>query len=107
MNHRRYQMQYFISLNNEWCPRRTAKIDLAFGRRSPHKYLAISQRRRFSVVGPSIWNDLPVDLRSLLAVRPAAKGFTSLLSSFSLVVAGLGALLSSFLSGRYINAQNE
>ena len=32
----------------------------------PPARLAIMQRRAFSVVGPSAWNDLPVELRSLL-----------------------------------------
>src|SRR6218665_514501 len=30
----------------------------------PRAHLAIMQRRAFSVVGPSAWNDLPVELRS-------------------------------------------
>ena len=72
----------------------------------PRARLSIGQRRPFSIVGPSIWNDLPLDLRSLLAVRPTGY-ITSHLSPFSLVVAGLGALLSNFLKGHYINAQNE
>ena len=67
--------------------------------------LAIKQRRAFLVVGPSIWNDLPLKLRSLLVSHPV--GFYKSLNRFSLVVAGPGALLSSFLKGRYINALNE
>ena len=46
----------------------------------PRARLAIGQRRPFSVVGPSIWNDLPLDLRSLLVVRPS--GFYKSLKSF-------------------------
>jgi len=71
----------------------------------PRARLAIGQCRPCSVVGLCIWNDLPLALRSLLAA--VRQGFTSHLSPFSLVVAGLGALLSRFLKGRYINAQNE
>ena len=37
----------------------------------PRARLAIKQRRAFSVVGPSIWNDLPLKLRSLLVSHPA------------------------------------
>jgi len=36
----------------------------------PWAHLATVQRRAFSVVGPSAWNDLPVELRSLLMARP-------------------------------------
>src|SRR6218665_1249515 len=34
-------------------------------------HLANVQRKAFSVVGPSAWNDLPVELRSLLMARPS------------------------------------
>src|SRR6218665_3227726 len=37
----------------------------------PRTRLAIMQRRAFSVVGPSAWNDLPVELRSLLMTSPS------------------------------------
>ena len=46
----------------------------------PRARLAIRKRRPFSVVGPSIWNDLPLDLRSLLVVHPS--GFYKSLKSF-------------------------
>ena len=46
----------------------------------PRARLAIRQRRAFSVVGPTVWNDLPVTLRSLLVVHPA--GFYKSLKSF-------------------------
>jgi len=54
----------------------------------PQVHLAIIQCRGFLVLGPSIWKDLPLEQRL----------FSTSLSSFSsLVVAGLSALLSSFL----------
>src|SRR6218665_2274866 len=37
----------------------------------PRARLAIMQLRAFSVVGPSAWNDLPVELRSLLMTSPS------------------------------------
>src|SRR6218665_2331865 len=37
----------------------------------PRARLAIMQRRAFSVVGPSAWNDLPFELRSLLMAHPS------------------------------------
>ena len=43
--------------------------------------LAIMQRRAFSVVGPSAWNDLPVQLHSLLMTSPS-KFYISLKSFF-------------------------
>src|ERR1043165_8258161 len=46
----------------------------------PRARLVIKQRRAFSVVGPSIWNDLPLKLRSLLVSHPA--GFYKSLKSF-------------------------
>src|SRR6218665_3105916 len=72
----------------------------------PRVRLAIMQRRAFSVVGPSAWNDLPFELRSLLMAHPSI--FYISLKSFLLSVAGLGApLSSSLLKRRYINLQNE
>jgi len=38
-------------------------------------------RCAFSVVGPSIWNELPLELRSLLVIHPS-KFYKSLKSSF-------------------------
>src|SRR6218665_901016 len=43
----------------------------------PWVHLATMQRRAFSVVGPSAWNDLPVELRSLL-IACASKFYISL-----------------------------
>ena len=71
----------------------------------PRARLAIKQRRAFSVVGPSTWNDLPLKLRSLLVSHPA--GFYKSLKSFFFSRGWSGALLSSFLKRRYINALNE
>ena len=73
----------------------------------PRARLAIMQRRAFSVVGPLAWNDLPVELRSLLMNSPSKYYFTSA-SSPSLAVTGLGApLRGSVLKRRYITLQNE
>ena len=47
----------------------------------PQARLAIMQRRTFTVVGPSAWNDLPVELRSLLMTSPS-KFYISLKSFF-------------------------
>src|SRR6218665_592655 len=52
----------------------------------PCARLAIMQRRVFSVVGPSAWNDLPFELHSLLMAHP---------------------LSSSLLKRRYVSLQNE
>ena len=46
----------------------------------PRARLAIKQRRAFSVVGPSIWNDLPLKLRFLLVSHPT--GFYKSLKTF-------------------------
>src|SRR6218665_1939082 len=61
-----------------------------------HLRVAIMQRRAFSVVGPSAWNYLPIELRSLLMTSPS-KFCISLNSSIpsSLALTGLGAPLSS------------
>src|SRR6218665_1575008 len=47
----------------------------------PRASLAIMQRRAFSVVGPSAWNELPFELRSLLMAHPS-KFYISLKSVF-------------------------
>ena len=47
----------------------------------PRARLAIMQRRAFSVVGPSAWNDLPFELCSLLMAHPS-KFYISLKSFF-------------------------
>ena len=68
----------------------------------PRTHLATMQRRAFSV-GPSTWNDLPVELRFLLI-----QNFTSSLSPSFLAVTGLGTPLScSVLKKHYISLQNE
>jgi len=36
----------------------------------PRARLVIMQRRVFSIEGPSAWNDLPFELRSLLVAHP-------------------------------------
>src|SRR6218665_206088 len=47
----------------------------------PRARLAIMQRRAFSIVGPSAWNDLPFELRSVLMAHPS-KFYISLKSFF-------------------------
>src|SRR6218665_1701080 len=47
----------------------------------PRAHLAIMQRRAFSIVGPSAWNDLPFELRSVLMAHPS-KFYISLKSFF-------------------------
>ena len=47
----------------------------------PRARLDIMQRRAFSVVGPSAWNELPFELRSLLMAHPS-KFYISLKSFF-------------------------
>src|SRR6218665_3008611 len=47
----------------------------------PRARLAIMQRRAFSVVGPTEWNHLPFELRSLLMAHPS-KFYISLKSFF-------------------------
>ena len=49
----------------------------AFG---PLAHLATVQQRAFSVVGPSVWNDLPIELPSLLMAHPSK--FHVILKSF-------------------------
>src|ERR1700733_7531490 len=46
----------------------------------PRARLATAQRRAFSIVGPSIWNDLPHELRLLLPVN--LTGFLKSLKTF-------------------------
>jgi len=75
----------------------------------PRARLAIMQRRAFSVVGPSAWNDLPFELRSLLMAHPSK--FYFFLKSFFFVrdrAISIGTpLSSSLLKRRYIGLQNE
>ena len=47
----------------------------------PQAHLVIVQRMAFSVVGPSAWNDLPFELRSLLMAHPS-KFYISLKAFF-------------------------
>src|SRR6218665_1581104 len=47
----------------------------------PRARLAIMQRRAFSIVGPSAWNDLPFELHSVLMAHPS-KFYISLKSFF-------------------------
>ena len=46
----------------------------------PRVHTAIRQRRDFSIVGPSTWNTLPSDLRSL--PRDMSGSFYKLLKTF-------------------------
>ena len=46
----------------------------------PRSYTAIKQNRAFSAAGPSIWNGLPFELRSL--PRDFSSSFYSLLKTF-------------------------
>ena len=65
--------------------------------------LVIMQRKAFSVVCLSAWNDLPIELRSLLMAHHC----NFYISSSFLSVTGLGApLSSSLLKRRYISLQN-
>ncbi len=47
----------------------------------PRARLTIRQCRAFSIVGPSVWNDLPFELRSLLVAQPS-RFYKSLKSFF-------------------------
>src|SRR5688572_1848270 len=58
----------------------------------PRAHTTIRQRRAFSIVGPSIWNGLPLDLR--LMPRLDSRSFYKYLKSHFLAVARLGAPLS-------------
>ena len=73
----------------------------------PRARLPIIQRRAFSVVGSSAWNDLP--LSSVPCWWPPIPNFTSPSSPFPLAAIGLGAppSSSSVLKRRYISLQNE
>jgi len=51
--------------------------------------LAIMQRRAFSVVSPSAWNDFPSELRSLLMAHPSK--FYISMKSFFVVHDGAGS----------------
>src|SRR6218665_3834721 len=70
----------------------------------PRARLAIMQRRAFSIVGPSAWNDLPFELRSVLMAHPS-KFYISQVLLFCPWLGG--PLSSSLLKRRYISLQNE
>jgi len=55
----------------------------------PRSYTAIKQNRAFSVAGPTIWNDLPFELRSL--PRDFSSSFYSLLKTFLFAQAWAGS----------------
>ena len=61
----------------------------------PRVETSTCQRRAFSVVGPSVWNSLPLQVRLLPRVDSSV--FYKLLKTFCFTVVGLGALLSGFL----------
>src|SRR6218665_3656527 len=71
----------------------------------PQAHLATMQRRAFSVVGPSAWNDIPVVLRSLLMARPSK--FYISLKSFFLGRDWVWIASISVYKRRYISLQNE
>src|SRR6218665_1248223 len=55
----------------------------------PRSYTAIKQNRAFSVAGPTVWNDLPFELRSL--PRDFSSSFYSLLKTFLFAQAWAGS----------------
>src|SRR6218665_2502248 len=55
----------------------------------PRSYTAIKQNRAFSVAGPTIWNDLPFELRSV--PRDFSSSFYSLLKTFLFARAWAGS----------------
>src|SRR6218665_7605 len=55
----------------------------------PRSYTAIKQNRAFSAAGPSIWNGLPFELRSL--PRDFSSSFYSLLKTFLFARAWAGS----------------
>src|SRR6218665_3120270 len=56
---------------------------------TPHSYMAIKQNRAFSAAGPSLWNGLPFELRSL--PRDFSSSFYSLLKTFFFARAWAGS----------------
>src|SRR6218665_3709819 len=79
-----------------------------FGRRSlrsaskgdfvvPRARIATRQKRAFSIVGLSVWNGLPSDLRSL--PQDLSSSFYKLLKTLLLGRAWAGSALSSYLEG--------
>src|SRR6218665_99182 len=61
----------------------------------PHARTAIKQHRAFSIVGPSVWNSLPSEIRSL--PQDLSSSFYKLLKTFIFARAWVGAPLSSYL----------
>src|SRR6218665_4045849 len=55
----------------------------------PHARTAIKQHRAFSIVGPSVWNSLPSEIRSL--PRDLSSSFYKLLKTFIFVQAWAGS----------------
>src|SRR6218665_1196598 len=60
----------------------------------PHSYTASKQNRAFLAADPTIWNCLPLELRSLPS--DLSTSFYSLLKTFLFAHACVGALLSSY-----------
>src|SRR6218665_3177422 len=63
----------------------------------PHARTVTRQKRVFSIVGPSVWNGLPSELRSL--PRDLSSSFINSSRLSSLAEPRLGAPLSSYLEG--------
>src|SRR6218665_16760 len=63
----------------------------------PRARTATRHKRAFSIVGPSVWDGLPSDLRSL--PRDLSSSFINSSRLSSLAGPGLGAPLSSYLEG--------
>jgi len=66
------------------------------------------QRLAFLVGGPSIWNDLPLELHSLLLIKPTR--FYKSLNSFLFSCGRVGSAavyVIGVLKGRYVNSRNE
>src|SRR6218665_2333359 len=64
----------------------------------PQARSALKQRRAFSVICPSTWNELPL-IHSTCYLRTTCLLYARFLRHFSLTVAGLRAPLSRFLEG--------
>ena len=71
----------------------------------PHAKTAIRQRRAFSVVGPSTWNGLPLEIRLLPKSNESA--FCTLLKTDLYRRGWAGAPLSRFLEGAPYKFLNE
>src|SRR6218665_1513890 len=71
----------------------------------PRAKTATRQRPAFSIVGPSTWNGLPLEIRILPKNNESA--FAGCLRLICIAVAGLGAPLSRFLEGAPYKFFNE